>query len=239
MVILAISDAQLPPNPPCRRNTKDGPLCHSSGSAPVVGDARRPPEIDAAILGMARAIAKTAVGRAGVLAADVEDLAQELLLKLVESRSKFVESRGTFPAFARRVMKNKLGHLLEARGARKRGVSKEIPLPEDEPVDVDDCGGNAPCHDPAFVRELRSRSARITMLSDLRSDLGLARALLSDELDTWCARLQEMPVSRVAAAEKMSRAAVYDRINKIIDAWERLDIREYRHRIPTLRVPAR
>jgi len=75
-----------------------------------------------------RLAAQTLVGRYGYTRSDLEDITQDLALHVLERLGEYDPGRGAWSTFLKRVMRNKIVHLIEYRTYQKRDFRKTVPL---------------------------------------------------------------------------------------------------------------
>ena len=85
-------------------------------------------EITADDLVSIRVAAQGLVGRYGYTRSDLEDIVQDLALHVLERLGEYDPGRGAWSTFLKRVVRNKIGHLIEHRTFQKRDYRKCVPL---------------------------------------------------------------------------------------------------------------
>jgi DNA-directed RNA polymerase specialized sigma24 family protein len=157
----------------------------------------------------------------------LDDIRQELLLQAWRRRPGFDAVRGSEQGFITRVIGNAAADLIAREAAPRRGgLSPSVPL--DEPVADDE--GEETCTladtlgpDAALWPGAEARPD----VDELRIDVRRAIARLPREDQRLCAGLTRRSVTDLARAQDCSRAAIYDRIDEIRRAFERLGLAGY------------
>jgi len=85
-------------------------------------------EITADDLVTIRVAARDLVGRHGYTRSDLDDIVQDLALHVLERLGEYDPGRGAWSTFLKRVLRNKISHLIEYRTFQKRDYRKCIPL---------------------------------------------------------------------------------------------------------------
>jgi DNA-directed RNA polymerase specialized sigma24 family protein len=85
-------------------------------------------EITADDLVSIRVAARGLVGKHGYTRSDFEDIVQDLALHVLERMGEYDPGRGAWSTFLKRVLHNKISHLIEYRTFQKRDYRKCIPL---------------------------------------------------------------------------------------------------------------
>ena len=75
-----------------------------------------------------RVAARGLAGRHGYSRSDFEDIAQDLALHVIERMGEYDPGRGAWSTFLKRMLRNKISHLIEYRTFQKRDYRKCIPL---------------------------------------------------------------------------------------------------------------
>ncbi|OQA29868.1 MAG: Sigma-70 region 2 [Verrucomicrobia bacterium ADurb.Bin345] len=75
-----------------------------------------------------RVAARGLAGRHGYSLSDFEDIAQDLALHVLERMGEYDPGRGAWSTFLKRVLRNKISHLIEYRTFQKRDYRKCMPL---------------------------------------------------------------------------------------------------------------
>jgi len=75
-----------------------------------------------------RVAARGLAGRHGYSLSDFEDIAQDLALHVIERMGEYDPGRGAWSTFLKRMLRNKISHLIEYRTFQKRDYRKCIPL---------------------------------------------------------------------------------------------------------------
>ena len=75
-----------------------------------------------------RVAARGLAGRHGYSLSDFEDIALDLALHVIERMGEYDPGRGAWSTFLKRMLRNKISHLIEYRTFQKRDYRKCIPL---------------------------------------------------------------------------------------------------------------
>lgn len=152
---------------------------------------------------------KSIASRLGVYPGDHEDIEQELLIHVWQQSSRYVPERGAVTVFLGNVVDHRIGHLLEAAGAQKRG------------------GGVRPLSLDRTVHTVHGQAVRLIDLlseqdhpwsggavpadecSDLRIDLLRVLCGLPERLVGLCRRLAQATVAEIARETGVSRSSLY------------------------------
>ncbi len=160
--------------------------------------------------------ARQLVGKAGLTAADCQDVEQDLALHLLQQRHKFDPARSGFHTYVSRLVDRRIASILRWRGAAKRdwrvnGLSLNAPVESADGDDVE-LGDTVGAKDPPL---------------DLPVDLQRAIDSLSPDLRRLCERLREESASEVALRLGVSRATVHARIGVIRRALRKKGLHDY------------
>lgn len=157
------------------------------------------PHLDLIITDAGR-LARRLTHRLGLAADHADDLRQELLVDLLERRTRFDPERSPFTAFARMVLRHHAATLAERWMRQLR--RPVLPLVEDAQPAGDAADGldEEGVDDPAFA-------AAVT-----RVDLMRARAGLAPALRDTCSALDGREPGEAAAVHPASRATFYRRV---------------------------
>lgn len=130
------------------------------------------------VVRLIRKTAKRMVGKTGLIAADVEDLQQDLWLDMLQRLSGYRHDRGHIRAFLTHVVKNKAASILAARSAAKRGgglrwVSLNEPFEDEDGEEVERLDAISVDDFLRLTRgTIRSEATRLELAIDVRKTVG-------------------------------------------------------------------
>ena len=172
--------------------------------------------------------ARQLVGKAGFTEDDRPDLEQELMIDLLQRMRHFNPAKAKKTTFMARIVERHISTILEARFAQCRDwrlcqTSLNEPLDNGEGdtterIDFLDSEGSL----SGGTRETRERLAH-----EIRMDLGQAIASLPEELRDLCLRLHDSTMAEVAREMGIPRTTLYDRLNKLRDAFREAGLEDY------------
>ncbi|MBK8285791.1 MAG: sigma-70 family RNA polymerase sigma factor [Ahniella sp.] len=170
------------------------------------------------------------VGKAGLLAADVGDIEQDIWLDLLSRLHTFDPERGHPRAFIRLVAQNKAKSILTARSAVKRGRGK-LDLSLNWGPDDGDCEGQE-LHETIGRDDYLRRTRGPVRSEEERMDLGLdVRRFLArlHPVDrTVCLLLVERGATDVARVVGIPRSTLRGVIDRLRAAADEFGLDEYR-----------
>ena len=188
-----------------------------------------PDEIVTIIRNRSRSIAP----RIGICPGDRDDIEQDLLIHVWQQSGRHDPHRGTIAVFLGRVVDHRIGHLVEAAEAQKRGGGVR-PLSLDAPVP------NAQGQSVALIELLSERNhpwgaeaLPAAERIELRVDLICALRSLPDRLVALCRRLAQATVAEIARETGMSRASLYGALGEIRTAFRAAGLDAYLRPPPT------
>jgi DNA-directed RNA polymerase specialized sigma24 family protein len=159
--------------------------------------------IDPAVAAIIRNKAFRMIGLAGLRPQDRADVEQELTFELLTRRDRFDPARGTWPAFARRLVERFGDNLVRFRRAAKRDGGPHAPLPDEVP---------APGGGGADGRTL---------------DVAAALAMLPPGLRAVAELVMGGSVTDAAEALGVSRSTVYARLRELRGRTEFAVLEDY------------
>ncbi|VTU02519.1 rna polymerase sigma70 : RNA polymerase sigma factor, sigma-70 family OS=Desulfovibrio alaskensis (strain G20) GN=Dde_0900 PE=4 SV=1: Sigma70_r2 [Gemmataceae bacterium] len=170
---------------------------------------------DPAVAALIRRKARRLVGRAGLGPQDAADLEQELHARLLAQRHRFDPARGTWAAFAHRLVDRCAANLVRDRRAAKRGRGRARPLTADvpAPAPADSGDGGADELAAAVARAVAALPPRLRAVAEL---------------------LLVTHVAGAARALGVSRSTVYARLAEIGARHEFADLARFRGKGPTV-----
>jgi DNA-directed RNA polymerase specialized sigma24 family protein len=155
---------------------------------------------------------------------DVEDIEQELMLRVHQRLAQFNPSRSSVRTFTDRIARNCIASLLQAAQAKKRGAGIEVLFSDwmtshGENVVTGKCdSSDAEPDQLVFCPE---------PYLNLRIDLWRAYNRLPSTLRSCFLGLFDNTVTDAARRSGVSRAAVYDRIAAIRELFRTIDLQAY------------
>lgn len=156
--------------------------------------------------------ASRVAARSGLSRDDQHDLAQELVLHVLEQRHRFDRERGSFSAFAGQVIAHKAADLAKARRTQRRGhglsirsLQEPFLSAEGEQLTLEEIAG-----EDALRTQLGLRSPDFSEQTLLAADVQRVVASLTPAQRDLCQRLvAASSITEVALDLGLSRAAVY------------------------------
>ncbi|HEY8506670.1 MAG TPA: sigma-70 family RNA polymerase sigma factor [Gemmataceae bacterium] len=181
-------------------------------------------DFDALTRELIRSIAWRMVGRAGLSAADVEDLEQELVLRLLQRISAYRPGRGKRAAFVTTVLRHLSSNLLRDRGAGRRDYRRHARATGEHGAAAT-FGEGVEDTAPAARRGRCRRGAE--ELADLVADLGDVLAGLPPDLRELAERLKVESVAGAARALGIARTTVYTSLRRLRKHFEQVGLQHY------------
>jgi DNA-directed RNA polymerase specialized sigma24 family protein len=179
------------------------------------------------IVAIIRSRSKSFAPRLGITLGDRDDIEQELLIHAWQQAAHHNPLRGSICVFLGRVVDHRIGHLVEAARAQKRGGGVR-PLSLEMPVT------NAQGHPVALIDLLSERDhpwGADTLPADERADIrhDLLRALrgLPDRLVVLCRWLAMATVAEVARDSGVSRSSLYSALGEVRTAFRAAGLDAY------------
>jgi RNA polymerase sigma factor (sigma-70 family) len=158
---------------------------------------------------------------------DVEDIEQELMLRVHQRLPQYDPSQSSLRTFADRVARNCIASLIEASQAKKRGGGIEILFLDEIALGGDD-GSSPVCGEQQMVLHAeRHVGYSPEAFLNLRIDLWRAYQELPPTLRSCFLALFDNTVTDAARRAGVSRATVYDRVGAIRERFRAVDLRAY------------
>lgn len=169
------------------------------------------------------------IGRAGFTESDRPDLLQDFALDLLQRREKFDPATANWEAFVVVVCENCYATILEHRQAGMRS-----PDSEDGSLNrpVTDAEGNrtefgATISDAEQARRTGQDRRSHEEAFDLVHDVAHVLERLPAQVRELFERLKQDSISQVARDRGISRKTVYRRIARVLEQFERTQLRDY------------
>ena len=175
--------------------------------------------------------ARQLVGTAGFTRDDVEDLEQEMRIDLWERLPKFDPGKAKYNTFVSRIINHKVCNLIRHRTQELRDYRCEDCSLHDV-VEFDENGNeeieridtiSQDEHDFRWGKNILPTEDR----HDLRLDISLVVSKLPPELQKVAELLQTMSVAEAARELNIPRGSLYDRLEKLRQAFEESGIQKY------------
>jgi RNA polymerase sigma factor (sigma-70 family) len=158
---------------------------------------------------------------------DVEDIEQELMLRVHQRLAQFNPSRSSVRTFTDRIARNCIASLLQAAQAKKRGGGIEILFLDEIALSGDDCSSPI-CGEQQMVLDAEQHVGYSPeAFLNLRIDLWRAYEGLPPTLRSCFLALFDNTVTDVARRAGASRATVYDRVAAIRELFRAADLQAY------------
>jgi len=179
--------------------------------------------------GFIRKKARQLVGKSGFTRWDIDDICQELTLRLFRAMLSFDPNQGHWAVFVTTVVERSAASLLRDKRAEKRDHrrvrSLNVVIADDEhegPVELGDTVGR---------RELDARLGQASRdehdLAQLALDIAGAIAGLSPEMRELAERLKTDSVSQIARDLGVPRTTLNDRVRELRRQFEDAGLRDY------------
>ena len=175
-------------------------------------------------------------GLAGFTPQDVEDLAQELTLRLFQRHPALDPGDPRHQAFATAVVDQCVANLLRDRRARKRDVRGVGSL--DAPAAAGDDGRPT----PAATISRHERDARLGVspreegdLAQLKLDVESVLAGLPPDLRDLAERLKGQSVAEIVRDLGVARSSLYPNIRRLRRRFENCGLKDYLQKLPSPR----
>jgi RNA polymerase sigma factor (sigma-70 family) len=166
--------------------------------------------------------------RPGFSHEDIEDIEQELALKLWESRSAFRPEKGSHEAFVTVVVNRAVSNILRERAAAKRdhrrvtSLNTKVPGGPESPGDLGSSLAQD-AHDARLGSSPRSPEER----ADLAFDVAEQLDSLPEGQRDLAERLKSQTVSEAAREMGVPRTTVQDAARRLRQPFEDAGLREY------------
>jgi RNA polymerase sigma-70 factor, ECF subfamily len=158
----------------------------------------------------------------GFTASDVQDIAQDLALDLLERLKTFDPGRANRHTFAAMVVKHRIAAIIERRSAAKRDRRREACSLNDS---VSDYNGKTVQRHETLNCDLSGRGSGKP--SDLTVDIHAAIAGLPLQLQALCVHLQTKTIAQVARELGIPRMTLYGDIKRLKAAFEQAGLGDY------------
>ena len=169
------------------------------------------------------------IGRAGFTESDRSDLLQDFALDLLQRREKFDPNTATWEAFVVVVCENCYATILEHRQAEMRSPDSEAGSLNRSIKDADgnrtEVGTTISESQQArrTGQDRRSHEEAFDLVHDITHVLDQLPAQVRESFE----RLMQGTISQVARDMGISRKTVYRRIARMLDQFERAQLRDY------------
>jgi RNA polymerase sigma factor (sigma-70 family) len=165
--------------------------------------------------------ARSIIRHPGFTVSDLEDIKQELWLRLLERQKQFDPSRSSFPTFANRVITNRAKDILRDRRAQRRDPVRETWSINDM---IEDGDGTA----TSRHETLPGDDLCLPEHGDLAHDIAVLRSKLDeDDQPVLDAYVVEESKRRVGKQLDISRRQVDNAISRMLDIAAELDLLDY------------
>jgi len=184
--------------------------------------------IDRFVRDLVRRKARQLVGKAGFTRSDLEDLEQELYLKLVKAARSFDPVHAHWRSFATAVVERHTASLLRDKQAEKRDsrrvCSLEMIVGQDEegPVKLGETIGQ-----PEYDARRGCWPREEQELCQLVQDVADVVAGLPAELRELAEALKTESISQIARRTGLSRSAINARVDQLRERFEQAGLRNY------------
>lgn len=172
--------------------------------------------------------ARQLVGRAGFTRSDVDDIEQELVMKVLKNRAAFDPAQACWHAFVATIVERHTATLLRDKRMEKRDFTRATSL---DVLVVDPIEGLTQMASTIGQRELDARLGLKTRpeqeIAELIQDM---KAVLDSLPPAWrqvCERLQTESVSQVSRDLGIARTTLSYLLRRLRRRFERSQIREY------------
>ena len=228
-------DAPVPPNPkPPLFGAIASIGAHATSPRPTettVENHKKQYEINDYAENLIQFKARQLVGTAGFTKDDIEDLEQDMRLDLWQRLPKFDPGKAKYSTFVSRIINRKVCNLIRHRTQELRDYRCEdcslhdvVEFGEsgDEEIErIDTISQDE--HDFRWGKNILSTEDRL----DLRLDISLVLSKLPPELQKVAELLQTMSVAEAARELNIPRGSLYDRLEKLRQAFEESGIQKY------------
>lgn len=191
------------------------------------GTTHQPP-IDEFVTRLVRRKARQLVGRAGFSASDVDDIEQELVLKLLRHRSAFNPAHSHWYAFVTTVIERHVATILRDKRMEKRDSTRLTSL---QTIVHDPINGPSQLAATVGQRELDNRLGLQTRpewdSQELTLDTASLLADLPPALREICERLKRVSISAVAREMGVPRTTLCYQLRRLRIRFERADLGDY------------
>jgi RNA polymerase sigma-70 factor, ECF subfamily len=166
------------------------------------------------------------IGKAGLTKSDLDDLAQDILLDIIQRLPSFDSRRSQHRTFFSRLVDHKLSNILRDRRTKRRDCSRcqslNTPLVGNEDCDHADLLA-------ADTHGVRTGCVRRTdeEQTDLAADIAQIVARMPPEVQDLCQRLQSQPLAAIAREVGIPRTTLQQSVSKIRRRFEDAGLREY------------
>ena len=192
--------------------------------------------VDEYALRLVRAKARSLVGKYGFTWQDVDDIAQDLLLDLVERMDAYDKAKSRLGTFITRVVNHRVANIVEARKASKRGLGQTM-VSLDAPITGKSGEAGRSRHElideETYLQRTRPSGRSAAERLDLRIDLNAILGSLPEDLRTLCIRLQFESITDLAQSIGVPKSTLYERIRCIRELLEVAGLDDYLRHGPT------
>lgn len=165
--------------------------------------------------------ARSIIRHPGFSVSDIEDIKQELWLRLLERQDQFDPARSSFPTFANRVITNRAKDILRDRRAQRRDPMREACSVNDVIEDGDGTGTSRHETIPGDDLPLPEHGDQAHDIAVLRSKLD------EDDQPVLDAYLASGSKRRVGKQLGISRRRVDNAISRMLEIAGELDLLDY------------
>lgn len=174
--------------------------------------------------------ARQLVGRAGLVAADRDDLEQDMVMDLLRRLPRFDPLKAKRETFIARIVEHRVATIIETQKAALRDYRCNAGSLDERRSD--DGGGGTGDTPPvldqdSYRRETLETARQDEDIRDLRRDMVRVVDDLPSDLRELCRRLLTSTVSEVSRETGVPRGTIYESVQKLRDRFEKAGLAAY------------
>ncbi|MBK8482312.1 MAG: sigma-70 family RNA polymerase sigma factor [Proteobacteria bacterium] len=173
--------------------------------------------------------ARQLVGRAGLVAADRDDLEQDMVMDLLRRLPRFDPSKAKRETFISRIVEHRVATIIETQKAGLRDYRCNAGSLDERRADEGGGTGDMPpvLDQDSYRRETLGTARQDEDLRDLRRDIAMVVEDLPSDLRELCRRLLTSTVSEVSRETGVPRGTIYESVQKLRSRFEKGGLAAY------------
>jgi len=173
--------------------------------------------------------ARQLVGRAGLVAADRDDLEQDMVMDLLHRLPRFDPSKAKRETFIARIVEHRVATIIETQKAGLRDYRRNAGSLDERRADEGGGTSDTPpvLDQDSYRRETLDAARQDEDLRDLRRDMARVLEELPPDLRELCRRLLTSTVSEVSRETGVPRGTIYESVQKLRGRFERAGLAAY------------
>jgi RNA polymerase sigma-70 factor (ECF subfamily) len=173
--------------------------------------------------------ARQLVGRAGLVAADRDDLEQDMVMDLLRRLPRFDPAKAKRETFIARIVEHRVATIIETQKAGLRDYRCNAGSLDERRADEGGGTGDMPpvLDQDSYRRETLEAARQDEDLRDLRRDMAMVVEDLPSDLRELCRRLLTSTVSEVSRETGVPRGTIYESVQKLRSRFEKAGLAAY------------